>query len=69
MIDFGFGILWGILLGFIFGVVLALASEQKGYEGGYIQCLNDIRENRPPEYVLVKQKDGTTQWKKQERGK
>lgn len=40
----------------------AILAHDSGFEKGYTEALQDMKKNKPPKYVLVEQKDGTTVW-------
>lgn len=41
-----------------------LLAHNCGFEEGYTEALQDMKKNKPPKYILVEQKDGTTVWEK-----
>lgn len=39
-----------------------ILAHDSGFEKGYTEALQDMKKNKPPKYILVEQKDGTTIW-------
>lgn len=53
-------IIIGVLI--VIFVSCGLIAHDCGFEEGYTEALQDMKKNKPPKYILVEQKDGTTVW-------
>lgn len=53
---------WDFIAAIILCWIAAHFAGKDGFRGGYIQALEDMRQNKPAKYILKQQENGETKW-------
>lgn len=53
---------WDFIAAIILCWIVAYFAGEDSFRCGYIQALEDMRQNKPAKYILKQQENGETKW-------